>query len=435
MKKNVFFWNELKGTFWFIPSMILVTSVVLAFVLIYVDQKVMIVEKGVLQLVFVNDIASARTILSTIAGAMISVAGTVFSVTLVALTLASNQLGPRLIQTFMYVRLNQVVLGLYVSTFLYSLLVLNSIEQTQDGSFVPSISILVAIAFTVVNILMLIVFIHRIATSIQADKVIADVSTALSNQVRKLFPNSDEAEPSSNESYDLDVMKSHYKYKTSLLAAKSGYLQYVEYDSLLCELEADDELMELHYRPGGYVIEGVELATLYSDKQVSKDEIGVLLQKFVVGAVKNAQQDLEFSIHQIVEIALRALSSGVNDPNTAITCINNLTASMCYLSSAEFPSAYMKDEKEKVRIVADTLDFEGILDASFNQIRQCSSHNAAVIIRLMEVLCIIYEFCSSKHHRQAVKKHVDMTLRLGKETLSEKNDLQDLHARAKCFDI
>lgn len=156
-----------------------------------------------------------------------------------------------------------------------------------------------------------------------------------------------------------------------------------------------------------------------------------LLSQFVFGKTKTSQQDLEFSIHQMVEIAARALSPGVNDPYTAIACIDNLTATMCYLAEAKFPSKYRLDKDGKLRVIADVLEFEGVLDAAFNQIRQFSGGSTAVIIRLMEALTTILEFTKRESHKNAVIYHAEMVLRMGKESIKEKSDLNDLEERAK----
>jgi uncharacterized membrane protein len=121
----------------------------------------------------------------------------------------------------------------------------------------------------------------------------------------------------------------------------------------------------------------------------------------------------------------------VNDPYTAIACIDNLTASLCYLATAKFPSKFRFDKEKNLRIIANTLDFEGILDAAFNQIRQFSAGSTAVIIRLMEALIIINKFAKKESYRQAVVKHANMVLRVGKESINEKNDIKDLEERSK----
>lgn len=418
------------ATFWFLPVLIICFAVVLSMTLVSLDNSLSISQEGWIRFLLVNSPDSARSILTTISGAMIGVAGTVFSVTLVALTLASSQFGPRLIKNFMYVRLNQIVLGSYISTYLYCLLVLNSITDSNGYSFIPPISILVAIIAAIVNIVLLIIFIHQIAVSIQADKVVSDISDFIAGQVKNLFPEKMGDELKEEDFTEALAGITAYPYKVYIKSPKSGYIQYIGSESLIAHITKHNALLELFHRPGSFIVKGRELGVIYSYAPFEEPAIKHLIKQFVVGKTKTAHQDLEFSIHQMVEIAARALSPGVNDPYTAISCIDNLTSTMCYLAEAKFPSKYRFDKDDHLRIVTDSLDFEGVLDAAFNQIRQFSKDSPAVIIRLMEALTTIHKFTNKADHQKAVLKHAEMVLRLGKENISEKNDLDDLIQRA-----
>jgi uncharacterized membrane protein len=431
MKRLLFIWKELGTTFWFVPVLILGFSILLSTGLVYLDSLITIPREGLVRFFLVESSDSARSILSTISSAMMGVAGTVFSITLVVLTLASSQFGPRLIKNFMYVRLNQVVLGLYISTYLYCLLVLNSISDSDVYIFIPSISILVAIIVAVINIVLLIIFIHQIAISIQVDKVVSDISESMFKQVETLFPEKMGEGTENEENVDTIAAVSGYQNRTSIKSPKSGYLQYVDGEDLLKIITKHDALLELYYRPGKHLVEGAEIGLLYSNDKWEKKEFEKIINLFVIGKTKTSQQDLEFSIQQMVEIAARALSTGVNDPYTAITCIDNLTSIMCYLAEAKFPEKYRYDEDGNLRIIADTLDFEGILDTAFNQIRQFSEESPAVIIRMMEALRTIHDFTSKESHKKAVIKHAEMVLRSGTQNIEDKNDLDDLNERAE----
>lgn len=430
MKKLRFFWKEIMATFWFLPVLILGFSIFLSIALVSLDTAVTISHEGWIRFFLVNSSDSARSILSTISGAMIGVAGTVFSVVLVALTLASSQFGPRLIKNFMYVRLNQIVLGSYVATYLYCLLVLNAIRDNDGYTFIPSISILVAILAAMLNIILLIIFIHQIAVSIQADRVISDISEFIEKQVETLFPEKIGKQTNDHEKIDAKKIISNYNHVISVRPPKSGYLQYVDNETLIKTLSKHNSVLELKYRPGDFLVKGAEIGKLYSGELWEADSLEDLLNQFVIGKTKTAQQDLEFSIHQMVEIAARALSPGVNDPYTAITCIDHLTATMCYLAEAHFPSKYRYDTEEHLRVIANNLDFEGVLDAAFNQIRQFSGGSTAVIIKLLEAQITILNFTKVKKHEKALRKHANMILTVGKQTIKEKNDLDDLKKRA-----
>ena len=431
MNKILFKWSELKATFWFIPVIIIIISVLLSVGLLYIDGLIHFSQDGLSRFFFVKSPDSARSILSTISGAMIGVAGTVFSVTLVALTLASSQFGPRLIKNFMYVRLNQVVLGTYISTYLYCLLVLNAVKEGDDYTFIPSLSILVAIFAAGTNIILLIIFIHQIAISIQADKVISDISDFISKQLESLFPEKTEQENEGDEGLNSADAISGYPKKISIKSPKSGYLQYIDYEALIELISRHDALLELFYRPGGYLVEGMEIGLLHFNEDWDQDELNKIFNQSVIGKTKTSQQDLEYSIHQMVEIAARALSPGMNDPYTAINCIDNLTAIMSYLARSKFPSKHRFDKEGNLRIIADTVDFQGVLDAAFNQIRQYSGGSTAVIIRLMEALTIIHGFIEEDKYKKAVVRHAEMVLNFGKQTIKEKNDIQDLIRRSE----
>lgn len=431
MKKLLFEWSELKATFWFIPVIIILSSILLATGLIYLDGIVDFEQKGIARFFFVSSSDSARSILTTIAGAMMGVAGTVFSITLVALTLASSQFGPRLIKNFMYVRLNQIVLGAYVSTYLFCLLVLNAVKDGDDYIFIPSLSILASIIAAIINIILLIVFIHQIAISIQADKVISDISDYISQQVTKLFPEKMGEGKEEEEHIINPTTFSGYQNRISIKSPKSGYLQYIDSESMMEVITQKDSLLELHFRPGDHLVAGLQIGLLFSNSLWVEDEMEKILSQIVIGKTKTSQQDLEYSIHQLVEIASRALSPGINDPYTAIACIDNLTSTMSYLAQAKFPSRYRYDDKASLRIVADTVDFEGVLDAAFNQIRQFSGGSPSVIIRLMEAMTTIRQFTEKEVHKKAVIRHAKMILEVGKRNINEENDMDDLLDRSK----
>ena len=429
MKKIIFFWEELLASFWFVPVLIIGLSIFLSIGLVSLDSSVNLSYEGWIRYFLVNSSDSARSILSTISGAMIGVAGTVFSVTLVALTLASSQFGPRLIKNFMYVRLNQVVLGSYISTYLYCLLVLNAVQDNNNFIFIPSISILVAICAAILNIILLIIFIHKIAVSIQADNIISDISDVLTKQMHKLFPEKMGYKLKEDKVFSESEILSAYNTQTSIKSSEAGYIQYVDNEVLMETVTENDALIKLHHRPGSFLVENTEIGVVFSNKNLEDTSLAKIENQFIIGKTKTSQQDIEFSIDQMVEIASRALSPGVNDPYTAITCIDNLTNILCYLAQAKFPSKYRVDENKKLRVIADVIDFEGVLDVALNQIRQFSGGSTAVIIRLMESMKTILIFTKKPSHKKAIIKHAEMIYRQGKESIKEENDLQDLMER------
>ncbi|GAB5552537.1 MAG: DUF2254 domain-containing protein [Saprospiraceae bacterium] len=429
MKKLLFFWSQLKSTFWFVPFFIILISIGLVIGLLNLDGMVTISREGIGRFIFVNSAGSARSILTTISGAMISVAGTVFSITLVALTLASSQLGSRLIKNFMYDRLNQVVLGSYVSTFICCLVALNTINETDQFVFIPHYTILASIIAAIVNIILLIVFIHHIAISIQADTVIANISKTMSANLNTLFPGSCGVEMEGYQGENVQEIIQSYGQTQKLRAGDCGYVQYIDTELLMDSAAEFDLLIELDCSPGDYLVKGMVIGIIHSNKILEEADLEEFQAYFITGNTRTHQQDAEYSIHQLVEIASKALSPGINDPYTAIACIDNLATSITDLSSIQFPSKYRFDEDKKLRIIAEVLYFEGMVDVAFNQIRQFSKGSPAVVIRLMEALIIINKAVEQEAHQKAIKKHAKMVLNLAEQSFSEPNDIEDLRKR------
>jgi uncharacterized membrane protein len=432
MKKLLYLWDELKASFWFIPILMLLAAVASSVMFIHIDNRFDYKPDGFLKFFFSGSVDSARSILSIIAGAMIGVAGTIFSITLVVLTLASSQFGSRLVRNFMYDRLNQVVLGTYVSSFIYCLIILNSIKGTGNITFNPVISVFAALITAIAGIVLLIVFIHHVSVSIQSEKVISDISDSMSRSIEKLFPG-DIGEEEDRDHPDIETLRESALSSLEIKCRKGGYLQSVDGEGLLEIAEKNDCIIIIYYRPGDYLVKGMKIGEVLCFKECNEDILIHVNDDFITGKVRTAFQDAEFSIHQMVEVASRALSPGINDPYTAIACIDNLTSVMCYLARASFPSPNRYDKEGRLRLVADNNTFAGMLNASFNSIRQYGEGNPSVMIRLIESFHTIMSFAVRNQYREEIKKHAGMVIRAAERSFRESGDLDDIRKRFELF--
>ena len=429
--KLLHLWDGLQTSFWFIPLLIMLIAIGASFGLIYLDNILDYQPEGFMEFFVSGGAESARSILATIAGAMLGVAGTVFSITLVALTLASSQFGSRLLRNFMHDRINQVVLGAYTATFMYCLLVLRTVKSYDDIEFVPNLSVIFAILVAIANIFLLIIFIHHISLSIQADYVINDVVKHLHKSIRKLFPE-ELGEETDRESEQLAMeLKEKREVQDVIKTDEDGYLQAIDNEGLMQAAQEHNLLIALKHRPGVYLVKNMELLRLYAESEISEKTRKRISKAFIYGDKRTPTQDAEFAIHQLAEIASRALSPGINDPYTAISCIDKLTATMCYLTHAHFPSAYRYDENKKLRIITRPLNFQGMMDAAFNQIRQFGKDSPSVLIRLMEAFATINHYSRTQEQQDCVSRHAKMVYRIAKESLTEPNDLEDLKERLR----
>lgn len=362
---------------------------------------------------------------------MVSVAATSFSITIVALQLAAANFGPRILRNFMRDTGNQVVLGTFIGTFIYYLLVLRTIHGEGDGYsvFVPQLSVTVGMILAIISIGVLIYFIHHAATIIQASHVISEISADLNDAIKRLFPEKiGHSVPQHKRSFG-EIPTNFDAEALPIKVTKSGYIQAIDDEKLIKIACQQNLLFRLKYRPGKFVVKGSDLVIIFPEKRVNLQLTTQINDAFILGAERTEQQDVEFPINQLVEIALRAISPAVNDPFTAIRCIDRLSAGLSHLAQKDFPSPYRYDKDDNLRVIADPVTFAGLTDAAFNQIRQYSTSDVAVTIRLLEAIASIAPFTRNKKDRAALLRHADMIQRGSHEGVSEELDRKVVEAR------
>lgn len=403
------YWDRLRSSFWFVPAAMACLSVALAVSAVAFDEAVADDWLQNLGWSYTGGAEGASLLLSTVAGSMIAIAGTVFSLTLVALSLASSQLGPRLLRNFMRDTAVQVVLGTFVATFVYSLLVLRTIRRDDEAAFVPHLSVSIGVLLAIVSIGVLIYFIHHVSVSIQADEVVARVSRELEEGIDRLFPSGlGSAGPGTPAKPDGVPLPAAFGGEARAIGATDdGYLQVIDDDVLMALAGEGDLLIRLERRPGHYVVKGRVMLTVWPGHRVDEALVARLTAAFVIGNRRTALQGVEFSFLQLVEIAVRALSPGINDPFTAIACVDRLGSALCRLAGRDMPSAHRFDPQGRLRLVAQGSTFDGIVDTAFNQIRQSARSNPAVAIRMLDAItqiaghvrCALDAACLQRHAR------------------------------------
>ncbi|MET0962849.1 MAG: DUF2254 domain-containing protein [Noviherbaspirillum sp.] len=420
------YWERVRSSFWFLPSLMAAAAVVLAFLTVEFDRSV--AHEWLLELdwVYSGGAEGASAVLQTIAGSMITIAGVVFSLTLVALSLASSQFGPRLLRNFMRDTTNQLVLGTFIATFLYCLLVLRTIRRAEEVVFVPHLSVTLGVVFALASLWVLIYFIHHVSVSIQADEVVARVGVELDETMTRLFPEQ------MGEGCDAPAQAPpgpDHAEACIIRAEGDGYLQIVDLKALMEAAQETDTVLRLARRPGHYIVHGSPLLSAFPAQGIDADVRAKLQGAFVVGTQRTASQDVEFAVLQLVEIGTRALSPGVNDPFTAIACIDRLGSGLCRLAQRRFPDPCRYDSDGKLRIVASAVTFAGIVDAAFNQLRQYARTSVEVTLRLLETIEVVAAFVTWPDDRAVLEKHADMIARGAAEALPEAHDRQAVAAR------
>jgi uncharacterized membrane protein len=372
-------------------------------------------------------------VLIAIAAAIITVVGVVFSITILALTLASQQFGPRMMRNFVRDVGNQVTLGVFVATFVYSVLALGSITVYPHGNFVPHLSITVAEALLLVDLAVLIYFINHIAGSIQLPAVIAGIARDLETAIDTEFPVTNNARdvvgyPSERRLRNEDsteLLASIEGRGAVVLASRSGYLQYVGYAQLAKIAKLVDAVIRLEYRPGHFIVAGRPVAKVFPQgaaKQVEK----ALDKAHVTGPHRTLMQDPVFAIDQLVEIAIRALSPAVNDTFTALTCLDWISSGLSRISGRELTERVYRDDEGRIRLIGADWSYPKMANRAFDKIRQAARGMPAVVIRILDSLEAIVEATTSESQRDVLLRQGEMVLSSAKESVTDQNDLNDI---------
>ncbi len=424
------YWDRLRSSFWFVPAVMACLAVTLAVCAVELDKA--FAQDWVQRFgwIYSGGAEGASLLLGTVAGSMIAIAGTVFSMTLVALSLASSQLGPRLLRNFMRDTANQVVLGTFVATFVYCLLVLRTIRRADEVAFVPHLSVSIGVLLAIVSIGVLIYFIHHVSVSIQADEVVARVGRELEAGIERLFPGhlgQSESDASKGPT-DADLPEAFAREARPVGALADGYLQRIDTEALMALASQEDLLLRLERQPGHYLVKGRAMVMVWPGDRVTEALVDKMSAAFVLGNQRTAVQDVEFSFHQLVEIAVRALSPGINDPFTAIACVDRLGSGLCRLARRDMPSALRFDHHGRLRLLAPGPSFAEIADAAFNQIRQNAHSNPAVAIRMLDAIAQVARHVRRTQDVACLQRHAGMIVRGVRKAVPEPDDLLEVEA-------
>lgn len=384
-------WDRLRTSFWFLPAAMAGGAIAVSFILIQVDTWLDAETLRDSGLLYSFGPEGARAILSVIASSMITVAGLTFSITMLTLQLASSQFGPRLLRNFMRDRGNQIVLGTFITTFVYCLLVLRTVRGTEESHFVPHISVAFGVLLALASIAVLIYFIHHVASSIRIETLLAELAAETHAAVDRLYPERIGHDPPAldERSAEHPIPADFDNLARSIRAAESGYVQRIDADALLRLATEDDLIVRIDARPGRFVSERCVLFTAHPKERISDGIAGKLRGAIVIGQERTPEQDLEFSIRRIVEIAQRALSPGINDPTTALYCLDRLGEALERVAGRGIPSPMRFDEDRRLRIMTDVISLEELACPAFAAIARYGMRDADVIARLLRIMRLV----------------------------------------------
>lgn len=391
--------DALRTGFWFLPSLMLVLAAALAFGLVYIDQHYDPGMKSSIDWAYAGGPQGARSLLSTIAGSMITAASVTFSLASVALSIASQQYGSRVLRNFMRDRVTQILLGTFISTFIYSVLVVRAIRGSDvSGGFVPSISVTVAIALSLVSLILLVFFVHHVSTSIKASHILYVIKKDLSEAIPHLFPSG------AGDGFEGRV-EDHAPEPprcTSVTSQKSGYLQSIDFDALFAVARRCSVVVEALIKPGDHHIGGDPVAEVRGAETLPKEEQEEICEAFLLGGERTPAQDIRYHFQQLTEVVIRALSPGINDPFTAITGIDQLASGLADLARQPRMAGQRQGKDGVLRVIFPVPQISEILENTVGHIALYGSSDRFVVAGLRRALDSVEPYLCGEEERGAL---------------------------------
>lgn len=425
------FVNDVSASYWFVPSCMVLCAIILSLIAEQVD--VWASASTFVANLFPSDTGptAARAILTTIAGSIIGVAGVTFSVTMVAVSFASANFGPRLISNFMRDRGNQLTLGTFIGTFVYALLILRTVRDADKAleAFVPHFSVLVAVGLALASIGMLIYYIHHVPETINVGNIAAHLGRDMHHGISTLFPDREDLKTETTKYGWVETVDESAA--TPVHSTLSGYIQTLD-TARLVEL-ADEENLKIIVRhvPGDFVTPRDSVLKVWADPQPDDGTIDALLSTFALGDQRTKYQNVAFVAEQLVEIIARAMSPGINDPFTAKTCLNWLRSGLEAFAQKEMQFLQPSGNE---RIFVQHLSFVKLLVVICDGSRQHVAQNGVVTRHMLSVMENVAAALPSGTRLDAVCTEYERLYLSSQAVLTDPSEIQAIKAQKTEFD-
>lgn len=392
---------DLRTGLLFRPIVIAVFYVLLEIILVTVEKR------GIINLSFSKwllwgfegEPATAQTVLGTIAGSIITVTSIVYSMLAMALSLSSIQFSPRILMSFMEDTTCQNVLGVFIGTFTYCLLLLRTIHDEPD-LFVPQLSVSMAILMALICMGWLIYFIDHMSRYIQVNYIYEHIARETEMVIDSVFP-----EKASGEE-NIEYSTAPSEGIVSVLSTRSGYIQLIDDERLAWAAKEYGIKIFCTIPVGNFTVQGTPLLYVSPEKKVTEEIKDICISAFDTGEIRTFQQDTCLGIRQMVDIALKAISPAINDPTTAVTCIDHLGRILIRMAQRKITPWEIKDPSTGELLVSlRRISFKEVLDLSFTQLRQYGKTDMAVSLRLMQIIKDISMITSNKEYHKHLYSH------------------------------
>lgn len=415
LTKIKLFYNENK--IWMQLSKYIFISILLALLVIFIDTKT-IPTLDYIPKILLTSVDLSKEILGTLTGSLLTITTFTFSTIMVVLTMYSSDFSPRVVSNFLTDKITLKVLGVFIGGFVYCILTLFFMKNTYSDYLVLSASI--AVIYSFVCIVYFVIFVYYVSSSIQASKLINRLYYESNDIIDETLDERD-SHVGLNK-YHLGV----YDFDFSISSIKSGYLDYIEFNQLLNTLKFLDSKVILKVNIGEFISKNQKIAEIYYNGNIEIEDLdNKLLRSFIIENERLAENDYRFSLQKIIDITLRALSPGINDPNTAIHCINILGVLLSKLSEIKGNYRLIKDEDSEALLIYEDFNFKEDLYFTFYQIIHYGKEDISVVLALFNALKTI-KICSSSEKFDLIDEFKDYIYSNSIDKFTQKIDMEFL---------
>ena len=410
-------WDRLKVSFWFAPVVLSLGAILLAWAMYWVDS---LIPNETLQnshFVLSGTPGELRTMLVGMAGTILATAGVVFTLLTLPLSTVAAQYGSRLLRVFLGDRTTQLVLGMFVATFVYCLAAALSIPPVEVELEGPQVTATVGLFLMLGTFGSLILLVQHISTMLQAPNIAAAAGAELLDVVRAEIPEEvsrgDDHKGGSETISDSLIEKDGY----AVRVRESGYIQYIDPETLFGLAREKNLVIRLLHKPGHFIRCDMTVALVWpaSPRQeqaglrsVDEELEEQIRQAFQIGNVRTPTQDVAYAVNQLVEMAVRAMSPAINDPFTAMTCLDYIGEGLALFIQHGEKSPYYYDRDGQLRLVLEPVNFAELLSGAFDMLRHCSCDNASVLLHMLEAIDVIGLETKPPEARQELLRHVSL---------------------------
>lgn len=420
-------WDDVKSTLWFIPGLWVIGMGALAIVSLTVDRRLAQLETAVdWPWYLVGSPEGVRTMLGSVSTAMLTVASLTFSIMMLVVVQTARAYSPRILREYLGDKANQHMLGIFIGTFLFSLLVLRGVRSTDEGQFVPIAAVNMTLLMTLLATIALVYFIGHVAQSIKISSIINLIMSHTNALIDDLFPSGFGQPWSQSTDPPLPTEPS-----AIILAHKNGYLQLVQEQKLMKAVMEADVVARLEYSVGDFVLHGSPLVTVWPAHALGVELSHAVQSSFVLGAERTLVDDPLFGVRQLSDIAVRALSSSDNDPSTAENCINALAVLMVKFLKHEPVSPYRCDDKGALRLIAPGPDFEKALDYGFARIIHYGADDVDTLRHLLRTIGELAYAAEQPHHLTALWQMMQLAMERAEQQLGTASERRKLNNQFK----